>query len=88
MIGFCHGQNEQQREAILRHLLKTEPLNDTSLIPTLASITDSYSGSDLKELCKTACVYPIREMIDEKRKKGYRLCEITMDSYVRPLNVF
>ena len=27
-------------------------------------------------------------MIDEKRKKGYRLCEITMDSYVRPLNVF
>ena len=58
------------------------------MIPTLASITDSYSGSDLKELCKTACVYPIREMIDEKRKKGYRLCEITMDAYVRPLNVF
>lgn len=80
-------QNRSQRESILKLILRCEPLEENDLISTLADITESYSGSDLNELCKTACVYPIREMIDEKRKNGYRLCEITMDAYVRPLCV-
>ena len=76
-----------QREAILKKLLLCEEMEGNELISTLASITDSYSGSDLKELCKTACVYPIREMIDEKRRAGYRLCEIELNAQVRPLRV-
>ena len=77
-----------QREAILKKLLICEDTEDNELIATLASITDAYSGSDLKELCKTACVYPIREMIDTKRRAGYRLCEIELDAEVRSLRVF
>ena len=68
-------------------ILKDEHVQDPSLIQELARITESYSGSDLKELCKTACVYPIREMINEKRKEGYALCEIDMNCPVRPLCV-
>ena len=68
-------------------ILKDEIVQDLSLIPELARITESYSGSDLKELCKTACVYPIREMINEKRKEGYALCEIDINCPVRPLGV-
>ena len=68
-------------------ILKDEVVQDPLLIPELARITESYSGSDLKELCKTACVYPIREMINEKRKEGYALCEIDINCPVRPLGV-
>lgn len=71
----------------MRKLLHCEPVEGGDLITTLAAITESYSGSDLKELCKTACVYPIREMINEKRQNGYKLCEIEMDVEVRPLCV-
>lgn len=60
---------------------------DEECIKELAAITDSYSGSDLNELCKTACIYPIREMIDESRRKGMRLCDIQMDTPVRRMNV-
>ena len=56
-------------------------------IEQLAEITDAYSGSDLKELCKTASIYPIREMIDQKRKEGVRLCDIDMNTKVRCLGV-
>ena len=60
---------------------------DEECIKELAAITDSYSGSDLNELCKTACIYPIREMIDESRRNGMRLCDIQMDTPVRRMNV-
>ena len=68
-------------------ILREEVLSDVDVISDLAEITESYSGSDLKELCKTACIYPIREMIDQKRKEGYRLCDIDMNCAVRPLCV-
>ncbi|CBK20123.2 uncharacterized protein [Blastocystis hominis] len=78
--------SKQQRESILRLILKNEVV-DEECIKELAAITDSYSGSDLNELCKTACIYPIREMIDESRRNGMRLCDIRMDAPVRRMNV-
>lgn len=60
---------------------------DEECIRELAAITDSYSGSDLRELCKTACIYPIREMIDENKRKGKHLYEIDMNTKVRRMNV-
>ena len=80
-------ETRPQREAILRMILRDEVLSDVDVIADLAEITESYSGSDLKELCKTACIYPIREMVDQKRKEGYRLCDIDMNCAVRPLCV-
>lgn len=70
----------------MRLILKNEVV-DEECIKELAAITDSYSGSDLNELCKTACIYPIREMIDESRRNGMRLCDIRMDAPVRRMNV-
>lgn len=71
----------------MRLILKNEVV-DEECIKELAAITDSYSGSDLNELCKTACIYPIREMIDECRKNGMRLCDIQMTTPVRRMDVF
>ena len=68
-------------------ILRDEVLSDVDVISDLAEITESYSGSDLKELCKTACIYPIREMVDQKRREGVRLCDIDMNCAVRPLCV-
>ena len=68
-------------------ILRDEVLSDVDVISDLAEITESYSGSDLKELCKTACIYPIREMVDQKRRAGVRLCDIDMNCAVRPLCV-
>ncbi|KAK8817137.1 ATPase [Blastocystis sp. ATCC 50177/Nand II] len=76
-----------QRAAILRLILKNTPLAERDCIEQLAEITEAYSGSDLKELCKTASVYPIREMIDQKRKEGVRLCDIDMNTKVRCLGI-
>ena len=78
--------SQSQREAILRLILQNEMV-DEECIRELAAITDSYSGSDLRELCKTACIYPIREMIDENKRKGKHLYEIDMNTKVRRMNL-
>lgn len=82
---MCRTRGRERR--VLRLILKDTPLAERDCIEQLAAITDAYSGSDLKELCKTASVYPIREMIDEKRREGYRLCDIDMNCKVRFLSV-
>lgn len=86
LAGNVDWQSQSQREAILRLILQNEMV-DEECIRELAAITDSYSGSDLRELCKTACIYPIREMIDENKRKGKHLYEIDMNTKVRRMNV-
>eukprot|EP00127_Corallochytrium_limacisporum_P006299 Clim_evm10s225 gene=Clim_evmTU10s225 len=53
--------NTQQREAILRVLLKSEPIDDTVNLQRLAEQTERYSGSALSELCRNAAMYVVRE---------------------------
>ena len=56
-------------------------LNGTSLAPefnmdALAQLTDGFSGSDLKELCRNAAMVPVREFVrstadnQEKLERG------------------
>ena len=47
------------RTSILQILLSNEPLSPEVQIATVAEITEGYSGSDLKEMCKCAALIPI-----------------------------
>ncbi|KAI8606805.1 P-loop containing nucleoside triphosphate hydrolase protein, partial [Chytriomyces sp. MP71] len=55
--------NDEQRERILRLLLKTVSLSPHFSFPALVARTQGLSGSDLKELCRSAAMIPVREAI-------------------------
>ncbi|KAL9334761.1 hypothetical protein Peur_071942 [Populus x canadensis] len=58
----------ESRERILKTLLskeKTEGLD----FKELATMTEGYSGSDLKNLCVTAAYRPVRELLQQERVK-------------------
>jgi len=59
-----------QREEILRIILDDENLDANFSYKHLAELTDKYSGSDLKELCRAASYAPIRELVALERKSG------------------
>jgi SpoVK/Ycf46/Vps4 family AAA+-type ATPase len=44
-------------------LRRLEPLEAERLVTGVAAATHSYSGSDLKELCKAACMVPLRHLM-------------------------
>ncbi|KAJ9139817.1 hypothetical protein P3X46_030515 [Hevea brasiliensis] len=56
------------REMILRTLLAKEKTEDLDF-KELATMTEGYSGSDLKNLCVTAAYRPVRELIQQERLK-------------------
>ncbi|CAN4087681.1 unnamed protein product [Withania somnifera] len=65
MVGLPAAEN---REKILRTLLAKEKVEDLDF-KELAAMTEGYSGSDLKNLCTTAAYRPVRELIQQERKK-------------------
>uniref|UniRef100_A0A0A0LJV7 AAA+ ATPase domain-containing protein n=1 Tax=Cucumis sativus TaxID=3659 RepID=A0A0A0LJV7_CUCSA len=52
----------ESRELILRTLLSKEKAEDLDF-KELATMTEGYSGSDLKNLCVTAAYRPVRELL-------------------------
>ncbi|CAL9076075.1 unnamed protein product [Musa textilis] len=56
------------REKILRVILAKEDLAPDVDLKVLASMTDGYSGSDLKNLCVAAAHCPIRELLEKETK--------------------
>lgn len=56
---------EQDREAILRIHLKDEILDSTVSLPSLASQTPFYSGSDLKNVAVAAALSCVREEVQQ-----------------------
>ncbi|CAI9092334.1 OLC1v1027537C2 [Oldenlandia corymbosa var. corymbosa] len=65
MVGLPSVEN---REMILRTLLSKEKVEDLDF-KELATMTEGFSGSDLKNLCVTAAYRPVRELIQQERQK-------------------
>uniref|UniRef100_A0A5B6Z5B9 AAA+ ATPase domain-containing protein n=1 Tax=Davidia involucrata TaxID=16924 RepID=A0A5B6Z5B9_DAVIN len=65
MVGLPSAES---REMILRTLLAKEKVEDLDF-KELATMTEGYSGSDLKNLCVTAAYRPVRELIQQERLK-------------------
>ncbi|XP_078431752.1 uncharacterized protein LOC144703461 [Wolffia australiana] len=59
----------ESRESILRTLLAKEKVEEGLNYRELATMTEGYSGSDLKNLCATAAYRPVRELLQRERKK-------------------
>ncbi|KAG6487761.1 hypothetical protein ZIOFF_056363 [Zingiber officinale] len=57
------------REKILKVILAKEDLAPDINMEVLATMTDGYSGSDLKNLCVAAAHHPIREILEKERKE-------------------
>ncbi|XWS61256.1 hypothetical protein CRYUN_Cryun07bG0110500 [Craigia yunnanensis] len=58
----------ESREMILKTLLAKEKVEDLDF-KELATMTEGYSGSDLRNLCVTAAYRPVRELIQQERLK-------------------
>lgn len=85
-----------QREDILKIILADENLDKKFNYKYLAELTDKYSGSDLKELCRAAAYAPIRELVAQERKSASNRNNIssetsnsdeTRNSKARPLSM-
>ncbi|XP_031485142.1 uncharacterized protein LOC116254140 isoform X1 [Nymphaea colorata] len=64
------------REKIVKVILAKEDMAPDVDLGHIASMTDGYSGSDLKNLCVTAAYCPIREILEkEKKEKSVALAE-------------
>ncbi|KAL1123250.1 hypothetical protein AAG570_002336 [Ranatra chinensis] len=53
--------NVSQRHDILKLIMAGEPLADNVNLEKIAQLCDNLSGSDLKELCRNACMYRVRD---------------------------
>ncbi|XP_061337840.1 uncharacterized protein LOC133284778 [Gastrolobium bilobum] len=67
MVGLPSVEN---REKILRTLLSKEKVDNELDFKELATMTEGYTGSDLKNLCTTAAYRPVRELIQQERLKN------------------
>ncbi|KAI8018552.1 ATPase family AAA domain-containing protein 1-A [Camellia lanceoleosa] len=56
------------RAKILKVILAKEDLSPDIDFDSIASITDGYSGSDLKNLCVAAAHRPIREILEKEKR--------------------
>ncbi len=66
MVGLPSVEN---RENILMTLLVKENLEEGFNFKELATITEGYTGSDLKNLCTTAAFQPVRELLRREQEK-------------------
>lgn len=55
--------NIEQRKKILQLVLNTETVDDEVDLNRLAKLADNFTGSDLRELCRFASVYRLREFV-------------------------
>ncbi|XP_060170914.1 uncharacterized protein LOC132601868 isoform X2 [Lycium barbarum] len=57
------------RAKILKVILAKEDLGQDVDLDSVASMTDGYSGSDLKNLCVAAAYRPIRDILEKEKKE-------------------
>ena len=69
-----------QRKSILRQILQLETIADDIDYNRLAQLSEHFSGSDIRELCRTASVYRVRDLKDSDS-----LRPINMDDLLKEL---
>ncbi|XP_022725142.1 uncharacterized protein LOC111281759 isoform X2 [Durio zibethinus] len=73
----------ENRMKILKIFLTQENLAPNFSFDKLASATEGYSGSDLKNLCIAAAYRPVQELLEEEKKGGKK----DAAALLRPLNL-
>ncbi|XP_015235142.1 PREDICTED: ATPase family AAA domain-containing protein 1-A-like [Cyprinodon variegatus] len=63
------GTNTRQREDILRLVLAGENLSNAINLKEIAEKTEGYSGSDLRELCRDAAMYRVRDYVRKEQMR-------------------
>ncbi|PHU15981.1 hypothetical protein BC332_17186 [Capsicum chinense] len=83
-----------RRAKILKVILAKEDLAQDVDVESVASMTDGYSGSDLKNLCATAAYRPIRDILEKEKKEqtaassdGRPPPALSSSADLRPLNM-
>uniref|UniRef100_A0A1A7YKS3 Outer mitochondrial transmembrane helix translocase n=1 Tax=Iconisemion striatum TaxID=60296 RepID=A0A1A7YKS3_9TELE len=61
--------NTKQREEILRLILAGENLSNAINLKEIAERTEGYSGSDLRELCRDAAMYRVRDYVRKEQMR-------------------
>ncbi|KAM7018902.1 outer mitochondrial transmembrane helix translocase [Tautogolabrus adspersus] len=61
--------NTRQRQDILRLILTGENLSNAINLKEIAERTDGYSGSDLRELCRDAAMYRVRDYVRKEQMR-------------------
>ncbi|KAF2365554.1 ATPase AAA-type core [Trinorchestia longiramus] len=71
----------EQREEILKLIMQSEPMSRCVDLGVVAHKTNSFSGSDLRELCRNASVYRLRDfMSDADSDSEFYTASENMDS--------
>ncbi len=73
-----------QRREILKQILKVESVSEDVDLDRLAALTDGFSGSDLRELCRTASVYRLKDFEGGKNVPS-QLRHLTIDDLLAAL---
>uniref|UniRef100_A0A8C6LBD4 Outer mitochondrial transmembrane helix translocase n=2 Tax=Nothobranchius TaxID=28779 RepID=A0A8C6LBD4_NOTFU len=68
-VGLPVRCNTKQREEILRLILAGENLSNAINLKEIAEKTEGYSGSDLRELCRDAAMYRVREYVRKEQMR-------------------
>ncbi|KIK85956.1 hypothetical protein PAXRUDRAFT_831938 [Paxillus rubicundulus Ve08.2h10] len=78
--------NAEQRFKILSLILKDTQLDPSLSIRVLAAQTTGFSGSDLRELCRSAAMVPVRECIRQMAHNDEALKKVEAEGFtMRPL---
>lgn len=77
----------EERAAILRTLLAGVRVERDFSFNQVASVTEGYSGSDLKELCRAAMMQPVREAMRRARASALDRVSDANRKDLRPLTV-
>uniref|UniRef100_A0A667ZLA2 Outer mitochondrial transmembrane helix translocase n=1 Tax=Myripristis murdjan TaxID=586833 RepID=A0A667ZLA2_9TELE len=62
-------QNTRQRQEILKLILAGENLSNAINLKEIAEKTEGYSGSDLRELCRDAAMYRVRDYVRKEQMR-------------------
>ncbi|XP_056889259.1 outer mitochondrial transmembrane helix translocase [Takifugu flavidus] len=61
--------NTRQRQDILRLILAGENMSNAINLKEIAEKTEGYSGSDLRELCRDAAMYRVRDFVRKEQMR-------------------